>query len=103
MKNRMCYYLFIFVPISLFASTSFQCPCKTSNSLITTYSLTSLKGCKDELKQLVISMLAEQGYELINETFVVQNKPALLIIIVDTNKGKKFLKLHQKTGGWNEY
>lgn len=67
------------------------------------YTISDLMGNESRIEELVTTLLKEQDYEVLNSEFEIEYKPALLLIKVDTNRGRKFLKLHNKGQGVQEY
>jgi hypothetical protein len=66
-------------------------------------SIETLKEDEYTLKQFLKQSLSKKGYDLINEPFSIEFKPNSIIIRTNTTKGKKFLKVHIKPFGTNEY
>jgi hypothetical protein len=68
-----------------------------------TVSVASLKNNDLLVKEVITRMLLQQGYHLTDQALKIQHKPKLIICIVNTDRGKKFLKLHDHPEGDYEY
>lgn len=68
------------------------------------YSIADLKQQSfSEIKSVTVKILSRENYIITKDKIDIQYKPLSINIVVHTNNGKKFLKLHDKGNGIREY
>lgn len=67
------------------------------------YTIADLIGKDDQVKKIVNELLEKNDYQVLDQNLSIQYKPDLIILTANTNQGKKFLKLHNKGLGAQEY
>lgn len=74
-----------------------------NTSLNADYIISDLIGKNSLVLDIVDKLLSQKEIKISDNNSVIEYKPALIILIVNTNQGKKFLKLHNKGLGSQEY